>query len=152
MAITEHNPSVLDQSFPGGLPDPGHGVVVTVLFIVKDQDRSREFYQRVMGGQVVRERNPVMVRLHNIWVILNNGGPPTADKPTITCAPHSDPSILSVALNLRVSNFDAALAEYEARGAKLLAPPADWPIERRCYLTDPDGYIIEIGEFTNLTP
>ena len=150
MSITEHNPSVLEQQFPGGFPHPKDGVVVTLLLIVSDQERSRDFYERVMGGQVVRERNPLMVRLHNIWLMLNTGGPPTPDKPTITCAPPRDPSTLSVALNLRVSDFEAAVAEYKARGATLLAPPVDWPHERRCYLQDPDGYIVEIGEFTKL--
>lgn len=42
-----------------GFPAPAEGFVVTHLLIVADQDRSREFYRRVMGAEVLRERDPV---------------------------------------------------------------------------------------------
>jgi hypothetical protein len=33
----------------------------------------------VLGGQVVLEENPCMVKLSNSWVIMNPGGGPTPD-------------------------------------------------------------------------
>ena len=42
---------------------PRDGVVGTTLLIVSDQDRSREFYVSVLGASVVRERDPVVLRL-----------------------------------------------------------------------------------------
>ena len=68
-------------------PAPAEGLVVTHLLIVADQDRSREFYRRVMGAEVIRERDPVVLRLSNSWLILNAGGGPTDDKPNVIAAP-----------------------------------------------------------------
>jgi predicted enzyme related to lactoylglutathione lyase len=34
---------------------------VTFLLVVSDQDRSRNFYQSVFGGKVLRERDPVIL-------------------------------------------------------------------------------------------
>jgi catechol 2,3-dioxygenase-like lactoylglutathione lyase family enzyme len=45
-------------------------LLVTHLLIVSDQDRSREFYHRVIGAEVVRERDPVALRLSNSRLIL----------------------------------------------------------------------------------
>lgn len=50
MGHNGHDQNVLEQDFPGGLPAPREGVVVTHLLIVTDQDRSREFYTRVFGA------------------------------------------------------------------------------------------------------
>ena len=35
--------------------------------------RSRAFYSEVLGGQVVLEENPCMVKLSNSWVIMPDG-------------------------------------------------------------------------------
>ena len=68
-------------------PDPQSGFVVTHFLVVSDQDRSREFYRSVFGAKVVLERDPVIMRMANSWLILNAGGGPTDDKPTVTLAP-----------------------------------------------------------------
>ena len=57
-----------------GFPAPSEGLVLTHLLIVSDQDRSREFYRGVMGAEVIRARNPVVLRLSNGWITLNTGG------------------------------------------------------------------------------
>jgi catechol 2,3-dioxygenase-like lactoylglutathione lyase family enzyme len=71
-----------DDDFPA----PAHGMVLTVLLIVADQDRSRAFYQDVLAAEVVLERDPCILRFHNSWIVLNVGGGPTQDKPTVTMA------------------------------------------------------------------
>jgi lactoylglutathione lyase len=38
---------------------------LTVLLIVEDQDRTRAFYEQVLGASVVRERDPVILQFHN---------------------------------------------------------------------------------------
>jgi len=48
------SPAQLDAK---GFPAPT-GVIVTHLLIVTDQDRSVEFYSRVLGGQVNRAPDP----------------------------------------------------------------------------------------------
>jgi len=85
-------------------PDPQSGFVVTHFLVVSDQDRSREFYRSVFGATVLLERDPVIMRLANSWLILNAGGGPTDDKPTVTLAPPEDPDRTSAFLNLRVAN------------------------------------------------
>ena len=36
------------------------------------------------------------------------------------------------------------------RGAEFLTPPKDHELEIRCYLRDPDGYLIEVGQGTGI--
>ena len=90
-------------------PDPRSGFVVTHFLVVFDQDRSREFYRTVFGAKVVLERDPVIMRMANSWLILNAGGGPTDDKPTVTLAPPADPDQASAFLNLRVADIAAVL-------------------------------------------
>jgi catechol 2,3-dioxygenase-like lactoylglutathione lyase family enzyme len=142
--------NVLAQDFPGGLPAPREGVVVTHLLIVTDQDRSREFYTRVFGAQIVRERDPVMLRLHNTWLILNVGGGPTDDKPDVIVAPPQTSHVLTSGLNLRVADIQSAYEDYRSRGAEFLTPPIDRGPETRCYIRDPDGHLIEVGQATRM--
>jgi hypothetical protein len=69
---------------PEDFPAPKQGFVITHFLVVADQDRSREFYRSVFGGQVLLERDPVIMKAANTWLILNVGGGPTDDKPTVT--------------------------------------------------------------------
>ena len=133
-----------------GIPAPNEGFVLTHLLIVTDQDRSREFYRRVMGAEVVRERDPVMLRLSNSWLILNVGGGPTDDKPDVFAAPPQSAHVLTSALNIRVADVHAIYREWRARGAEFLTEPKDHGREIRCYVKDPDGHLIEVGQSTGL--
>lgn len=44
-------------------PAPGEGMVLTVLLIVADQDRSRDFYRDILGAKVVLERDPCIMKV-----------------------------------------------------------------------------------------
>ena len=129
-------------------PDPQSGFVVTHFLVVSDQDRSREFYRTVFGAKVVLERDPVILRMANSWLILNAGGGPTDDKPTVTLAPPSDPDQASAFLNLRVADIAACYDQWSARGAQFLTEPKDHGREIRAYIRDPDGHLIEVGQTT----
>ena len=98
------------------------------------------------GFLVVRDADPGCIRLANSWLILNLGGGPTPDKPDISLRPPEDAGIADQFLNLRVADIAAAYAEWSARGAVFLTPPIPKQGETRCYLRDPDGYLIEVGE------
>src|SRR5215475_14464083 len=126
-------------------PAPETGFVITHFLVVSDQDRSREFYRSVFGATVVLERDPVIMKLANSWLILNVGGGPTDDKPTVTLATPRDPDQTSAFLNLRVADIAAAYAEWSARGAEFLTEPKDHASEIRAYICDLDGYLIEVG-------
>ena len=45
-----------------------------------------------------------------------------------------------------VSAIEAVYAEWSSRGAEFLTPPQDRGAEIRCYLRDPDGHLIEVGQ------
>src|SRR6202000_876162 len=84
----------------------------------------------------------------NSWVIINEGGGPTDDKPTVTLETPADPDRVSSFLNIRVKDIAAVYAEWSARGAEFLPPPKVHETEIRAYVRDPDGYIIEVGQTT----
>ncbi|MDX6233366.1 MAG: hypothetical protein QOH68_2381, partial [Nocardioidaceae bacterium] len=56
------------------MPTPSEGFLVTHFLTVRDVARSRAFYADVLGGQVVLEENPCIVKLANSWIIMNPGG------------------------------------------------------------------------------
>ena len=121
-------------------------MTLTVLLIVEDQDRTRAFYQHVLGAGVVRERDPVILQFHNSWIVANVGGPPTDDKPYVTMVPPVDPDRATSALNVRVGDAHAVYEQWRSRGAHFLTPPIARDGEIRCYLRDPDGHLIEVGQ------
>jgi lactoylglutathione lyase len=129
-------------------PAPAEGFVVTHFLVVADQDRSRDFYQSVFGATVVLERDPVILRLANSWLILNVGGGPTDDKPAVTLTTPPDPNQTSAFLNLRVADIGAAYEQWSARGAEFLTEPKVHSSEIRAYIRDPDGHLIEVGQST----
>jgi catechol 2,3-dioxygenase-like lactoylglutathione lyase family enzyme len=53
-----------------------------------------------------------------------------------------------MALNIRVADIQAVYHAWRALGAEFLTPPQDRGGEIRCYLRDPDGYLIEVGQTT----
>ena len=130
-------------------PAPREGFLLTHFLTVQDQERSRAFYAEVLGGKVVLERDPCIIKIANGWVILNDGGGPTDDKPEVHLAPPSDPNNVSSFLNIRVADVHAKYEEWRAKGAEFLTPPIDRGREIRCYMRDPDGYLIEVGQTTS---
>ncbi|HVY56250.1 MAG TPA: VOC family protein [Xanthobacteraceae bacterium] len=133
-----------------GFPAPPQGFVVTHLLIVADQDRSRAFYHGVLGAEVIRERDPAVLSLSNTWLILNVGGGPTDDKPDVIAAPPESAHVLTSALNIRVADIAETYREWRARGAEFLTEPKDRGAEIRCYMKDPDGHLIEVGQSTGI--
>ena len=129
-------------------PAPRTGFVLTHFLVVSDQDRSREFYMSVFGATVVLERDPVILKIANSWLILNVGGGPTDDKPTVTLAPPADPDLASAFLNIKVADIGAAYAEWSAKGAGFLTEPKDHGREIRAFIRDPDGHLIEVSQTT----
>jgi lactoylglutathione lyase len=127
-------------------PNPQTGFVLTHFLVVADQDRSRDFYEDVFGAKVVRDRDPVIMKLANSWLIMNVGGGPTDDKPTVTLTTPPDPNQTSAFLNIRVADIQAVYREWSARGAEFLTEPKDHPSEFRAYIRDPDGHLIEVGQ------
>jgi catechol 2,3-dioxygenase-like lactoylglutathione lyase family enzyme len=127
--------------------------MVLAHFIVSDDvERSRRFYTEVLGGKPVisgeQGDEVTYVALANSWIIINVGGGPTDDKPTVTLETQPDSDRVSSFLNIRVADIHAVYAEWSARGAQFLTPPKQHETEIRCYVRDPDGYLIEVGQTT----
>jgi len=122
--------------------------VVTNTLIVRDIQRSVAFYRDVLGATVLREGEPTFLRLGNIWLTINGGGGPTDDKPEVIAAPPCDANILCNFLNLRVTDIRRYYDLWSSRGAKFITEPKVHATELRCYMRDPDGYLIEVGQTT----
>jgi len=130
------------------LPAPSEGILLTHFVVADDVERSRAFYADVLGGETVIEGEPSMVKLANAWIIINVGGGPTDDKPEVVLEPPADPNRVSSFLNIRVADIQAVHDEWSSRGAEFITPPIDHGREIRCYLRDPDGHLIEVGQAT----
>ena len=144
--MAEHRPAIDFEN----LPTPSEGFVVTQFITVRNVARSRAFYSEVLGGRVVLEENPCIVRLSNSWLIMNPGGGPTPDKPKISVVNHEPGDTVSSFMNLRVADIQECYEQWSAKGAEFVTPPIDRGAEIRCYMRDPDGYLIEVGQATGL--
>jgi catechol 2,3-dioxygenase-like lactoylglutathione lyase family enzyme len=128
-------------------PVPSDGLLVTHFLTVRDQAKSRAFYAGILGGKVLTRKSPCIIKLSNSWIILNDGGGPTPGKPQVTLEPPQDSTRINSFLNLRVADIQARYAEWKAKGAEFITEPLDnHGLETRCYMRDPDGYIIEVGQ------
>ena len=127
-------------------PAPAEGILLTYFIVARDIERSRRFYTEVLGGETVLEGEPSIVALSNGWVTISVAGGPTDDKPGVALEPPSDPSVASGFMNIRVADIRAAVEQWSTRGAEFLTPPIDRGAEIRCYMRDPDGHLIEVGQ------
>src|SRR6478736_1140216 len=133
------------------LPPPPEGIALAHFIVSDDVERSRRFYTEVLGGRVAFSGpgGLTYVALSNSWIIINGGGGPTDDKPTVTLETPRDPDRVSSFLNIRVKDIETVYAEWSARGAQFVTPPKQHQYEIRCYIRDPDGYLIEVGQTTD---
>jgi catechol 2,3-dioxygenase-like lactoylglutathione lyase family enzyme len=134
------------------LRPPAEEIVLTHFIVSDDVERSRRFYTDVLGGKVVFSGpagEPTNVALANSWIVINAGGGPTDDKPAVTLETPRDFDRVSSFLNIRVKDIEAVYAEWSARGAQFLTPPKQHQYEIRCYIRDPDGHLIEVGQTTD---
>ena len=132
------------------LPSPPEGIVLAHFIVSGDVERSRRFYSEVLGGTLAYSGpgGLTYVALSNSWIIMNVGGGPTDDKPPVTLEPPRDPDRVSSFLNIRVKDIATVHSEWSARGATFLTEPKQHPYETRCYIRDPDGHLIEVGQTT----
>jgi len=131
---------------------PRDGISVAQFLTVADIERSARYYEKVFDAQVLSLGDgnaPGYLQLANIWMILNVGGGPTPDKPTVTLS-IPDPNHINSFMNLRVADIQACYKLWKSRGAEFITEPIPKYGEIRCYIRDPDGYIIEVGQSTAL--
>ena len=133
---------------------PREGLSIAHFLTVADIERSTRYYETVFGARVLSrpdgKGSPGYLQLANIWMIINVGGGPTPDKPTVTLSVPS-PNHINSFMNFRVADIHACYELWQSRGAEFLTEPIPKYGEIRCYIRDPDGYIIEVGQSTDLT-
>ena len=96
---------------------PKQGFVLTHFKTVADIKQSTEFYLRVFGGRVIRSGEPTIIQIANSWLVLNVGGGPTDDKPSITLHTPQNQNEASNFMNIRVADIWASYNEWQSRGS-----------------------------------
>jgi catechol 2,3-dioxygenase-like lactoylglutathione lyase family enzyme len=90
---------------------PRAGVTITLFITVADIDRSANFYEKVFGGRVLSRGDSKgasgHIQIENTWLIVNVGGGPTPDKPTVTLSVLGDPDKISSFMNIRVADIQS---------------------------------------------
>lgn len=129
---------------------PREGFTVAHFLTVSNVERSVRFYETVFGGRIVTRGDcdgiPAFVQIANTYLILYFGGGPTPDKPTVTLSVPADLDTVSSFVNIRVADIHACYELWRSRGAEFITEPMDKVGEICCYLRDPDGYLIEVGQ------
>ena len=124
---------------------PQDGFTIAHFLTVSDIERSVRFYETVFGGRILSRGPPGYIQIANTWLIVNVGGGPTPDKPSVTLSV-PDPDSVSSFMILRVADMQASYELWRSRGAEFITEPMDKRGETCCYMRDPDGYIIEVEQ------
>lgn len=66
-----------------------------------DIGRSARWYAKVFDGRILSDGAPAYIQLANTWLLVNVGGGPTPDKPTVTLST-PDPNHINSFMNIRV--------------------------------------------------
>jgi predicted enzyme related to lactoylglutathione lyase len=89
---------------------PREGFTVAHFLTVADIDRSARFYEKVFGGRILSrgdsEGAPAYIQIANTWLLVNVGGGPTVDKPSVTLSV-PDPAKINGFMNIRVADIQA---------------------------------------------
>ena len=129
---------------------PHDGFSVAHFLTVADIERSARYYETIFGGLILSKGDssgtPGYIQIANTWLIVNVGGDPTPDKPSVTLSVPADRDTVSSFMNIRVADIKACYELWRSRGAEFITEPKDKYGETRCYIRDPDGYIIEVGQ------
>jgi predicted enzyme related to lactoylglutathione lyase len=124
---------------------PQDGFTIAHFLTVSDIERSVRFYETVFEGRILSMGPPGYIQIANIWLIVNVGGGPTPDKPSVTLTVPNPDSVSSF-MNIRVADIQASYELWRSRGAEFITEPKEQYGETCCYMRDPDGYLIEVGQ------
>ena len=106
---------------------PVEGITVAHFITVADIDRSAGFYEKVFGARILSrgdsEGAPGYLRIANTWLIVNVGGGPTPDKPTVVLSVPADPDAVNSFMNIRVADIQACYELWKSRGAEFITEP-----------------------------
>lgn len=134
------------------ITSPFEASELTTILVVADLEKSKAFYQNILGAELFREYGgtSAVFKFLQHWLLLVTSGEPTEDKPDIHFKPPLDTQVVSQAFTIRVKDCIASYEILKKRGANFITPPYDWGQEIRCFFKDPDGYLFEISEYKPL--
>jgi hypothetical protein len=90
---------------------PKEGISIAHFLTVADINRSAHYYEKVFGARILSLGDgnaPGYLQLANIWMIINVGGGPTPDKPTVTLSV-PDPNHINSFMNSALRIFKPAI-------------------------------------------
>ena len=129
---------------------PRDGFTVTHFITVADIDRSVRFLRKgVRWSHPEQRRYQGCVWIHSdreYVASCQRRGRADPDKPSVTLSVLADPDKISSFMNIRVADIQACYKLWKSRGAEFITEPIPKYGEIRCYIRDPDGYIIEVGQ------
>jgi hypothetical protein len=90
---------------------PQDGFTVAHFLTVAGVERSLRFYETVFGGRILSRGDssgaPGYIQIANTWLLVNPGGGPTPDKPSVTLSVPANPDSVSSFMNIRVADIHA---------------------------------------------
>jgi catechol 2,3-dioxygenase-like lactoylglutathione lyase family enzyme len=121
---------------------------LTHILVVADLNRSRTWYEEVLGASLYREYggDSVVLRFLGNWLLLVTGADPTEDKPNVSMAAPEGGNVVDHSFTIRVPDCRQAYEVLLVRGANFLTPPNQRGQETRCFFPDPDGHLFEISQ------
>jgi catechol 2,3-dioxygenase-like lactoylglutathione lyase family enzyme len=131
---------------------PHEGFFAAHFFTVKRPGKIEGLLRPNSWREIDQAGQSLLHQAGESWIILNSGGGPTPDKPEVFLETPSDLNRVNSFLNLRVADIWACYNQWGDKGAFFLTEPLPNPDgwEWRCYMRDPDGYLIEVGQYTQL--
>ncbi len=132
--------------------DPFSGSEASVILVVSDLMKTREFYVDKLGAELFREYGgtTLVCQFLGMWIVLVTKGEPTADKPRIFYDKHTDNSIVDHSFTIRVKDCEESYNLLKQKGVEFITPPYRWEHEIRCFFRDPDGHLFEISQVEGL--
>ena len=113
--------------------------VGNVILAVKDLDKSIEFYNKILGMPIKRQRDN--------WIDLGQSGALLSLHPASTSSPHSGTSIDNgILIGLVVGDVSSAINELKSKNVKIYRDIQDKSPGKNAIILDPDEYMISLFE------
>ena len=113
--------------------------VGNVILAVKDLNKSIEFYNKILGMPIKRQREN--------WVDLGQSGALLSLHPASTSSPHSGSSIDNgILIGIVVGDVSSAINELKSKNVKIHRDIQNKSSGKNAIILDPDDYMISLFE------
>ena len=113
--------------------------VGNVILAVKDLNKSLEFYNKILGMPIKRQRDN--------WIDFGQSGALLSLHPASTSSPHSGTSIDNgILIGLVVGDVSSAINELKSKNVKIHRDIQDKSSGKNAIILDPDEYMISLFE------